>query len=165
MYKRQVWNLDVCRPFHDDPGLAEKRKVKEAVEMLHDRYAALAASRPDLLDPPAESDGSCRAQALSYYAANTREAGKITLVSNPTGIYGKEPVVFFTLTELMKHAREDVTIHTPYAVFNAYMYDTCLLYTSPHEARTRGPNTMKGPRPRSVFRCFGAGALDDGVWF
>ena len=119
-----VWNLDVCRPFHDDPGLAEKRKVKEAVEMLHDRYAALAASRPDLLDPPAESDSSRRAQALSYYAANTREAGKITLVSNPTGIYGKEPVVFFTLTELMKHAREDVTIHTPYAVFNAYMYDT-----------------------------------------
>ena len=119
-----VWNLDVCRPFHDDPGLAEKHKVKEAVEMLHDRYAALAASRPDLLDPPAESDGSCRAQALSYYAANTREAGKIILVSNPTGIYGKEPVVFFTLTELMKHAREDVTIHTPYAVFNAYMYDT-----------------------------------------
>ncbi len=119
-----VWNLDVCRPFHDDPGLAEKRKVKEAVEMLHDRYAALAASRPDLLDPPAESDGSRLAQALSYYAANTREAGKITLVSNPTGIYGKEPVVFFTLTELMKHAREDVTIHTPYAVFNAYMYDT-----------------------------------------
>ena len=117
------WNLDVCRPFHDDPGLAEKRKVKEAVEMLHDRYAALAASRPDLLDPPAESDSSRRAQALSYYAANTREAGKITLVSNPTGIYGKEPVVFFTLTELMKHAREDVTIHTPYAVFNAYMYD------------------------------------------
>ena len=119
-----VWNLDVCRPFHDDPGLAEKHKVKEAVEMLHDRYAALVASRPDLLDPPAESDGSRRAQALSYYAANTREAGKITLVSNPTGIYGKEPVVFFTLTELMKHAREDVTIHTPYAVFNAYMYDT-----------------------------------------
>lgn len=119
-----VWNLDVCRPFHDDPGLAEKRKVKKAVEMLHDRYAALAASRPDLLDPPAESDSSRRAQALSYYAANTREAGKITLVSNPTGIYGKEPVVFFTLTELMKHAREDVTIHTPYAVFNAYMYDT-----------------------------------------
>lgn len=119
-----VWNLDVCRPFHDDPGLAEKRTVKEAVETLHDRYAALAASRPDLLDPPSGSDGSRRAQALSYYAANTHEAGKITLVSNPTGIYGKEPIVFFTLTELMKNAREDVTIHTPYAVFNAYMYDT-----------------------------------------
>lgn len=30
--------------------------------------------------------------------------------------------MFYTLTELMKDAKESVTIHTPYAVFNSYMY-------------------------------------------
>ena len=33
-------------------------------------------------------------------------------------------MVFFTLTELMKDATESGTVHTPYAVFNSYMYDT-----------------------------------------
>ena len=47
----------------------------------------------------------------------------VELVSNPTGIYCKEPVVFYELTELMKHAREKVVIHTPYAVCNDYMYE------------------------------------------
>ena len=44
------------------------------------------------------------------------------LIHNPTHIYGKEPVVFYELTELMKNAKEKVIIHTPYAVCNDYMY-------------------------------------------
>ena len=152
-----VWNLDVCRLFHDDPKLAGKKAVMEAVDTLHARYEGLALAQPELLDesmggldreasggetsgegiPGGEVSGEGipgaaetqeaaqrRSRALSYYETNTREAGKITLVSNPTDIYGKEPVVFFTLTELMKHAKESVTVHTPYAVFNSYMYDT-----------------------------------------
>ncbi len=154
-----VWNLDVCRLFHNDEALADKPKVKKAADMLHKRYQDLAAARPDLLDSAAVggmgeggavpgdsgtttvpgastslSAPACdalppdraarRRQALAYYAANTCEAGRITLVSNPTGIYGKEPTVFFTLTELMKSAGQSVDIHTPYAVFNSYMYGT-----------------------------------------
>lgn len=60
---------------------------------------------------------------LDYYEIHTVPTGKITLVSNPTTIYGKEPTVFYTMTELMKHAEEQVVIHTPYAVFNDTMYD------------------------------------------
>lgn len=125
-----VWNLDVCRLFHDDPKLAEKQAVREAVDTLHARYERLAQAQPELLDGTAKGSGAAespetilrRNRTLAYYEASTREAGKITLVSNPTGIYGKEPVVFYTLTELMKDAKESVTIHTPYAVFNSYMY-------------------------------------------
>ncbi len=64
------------------------------------------------------------------YEEATLTAGKITLISNPIGIYEKEPVVFYTLARLMEAAEEEVIIHTPYAVFNDYMYDTMKGITS-----------------------------------
>ena len=51
----------------------------------------------------------------------TCETNKVTLLSNPTGIYGKKPVLFYELSELMKQAKERVIIHTPYVVLNGYM--------------------------------------------
>lgn len=129
-YFNSVWNLEVCRLFHDDTALSEKSAVKRAAEALHLRYRDLAAANPELLEPvsrtkPDQTAPAARLDAaLSYYEDNTCETGKITLVSNPTGIYGKEPTVFYTMTELMKNAGEAVAIHTPYAVFNDYMYET-----------------------------------------
>ena len=81
---------------------------------------------PDTALPlfPALSLTANQSKALEYYGSNTVPTGKITLVSNPTGIYGKEPVVFHTMSVLMKDAKRSVLIHTPYAVFNDYMYDT-----------------------------------------
>ncbi len=58
------------------------------------------------------------------YREQTVPTNQVRLISNPTGIYGKEPVVFYSLSELMKQAKEQVTIHTPYAVCNGYMYET-----------------------------------------
>lgn len=115
-YFEGVWNLDVCSLFHDEEKLAAGKTVMQNTEMLHQRYKRLKEAQPELLGP-AEA-------ALAFYQAQTCETGQITLVSNPTGIYGKEPVVFHTLTELMKQASRYVDIHTPYAVFNQYMYDT-----------------------------------------
>ena len=82
--------------------------------------------RPGYRSPlfPALSLTANQSKALEYYGSNTVPTGKITLVSNPTGIYGKEPVVFHTMSVLMKDAKRSVLIHTPYAVFNDYMYDT-----------------------------------------
>ena len=45
----------------------------------------------------------------------------MTLLSNPTGVYGKEPVLFYELSQLMKQAKDRVIIHTPYVVLNGYM--------------------------------------------
>lgn len=110
-YFESVWNLEVCRPFHDNEALAEKKKVKEEKALLEERYAKLTAEYPELFD------GSWD------YEAHTYEAGKITLLSNPTHIYGKEPVLFYELTELMSQAEERVVFQSPYVVCNSWMYD------------------------------------------
>ena len=151
-YFNQVWNLNVSSLFHDDETLAEKDSVKKAAGVLRDRYNMLANKNPELLGWEMENPGqpacpalpidpdindndreipaSTQPAPLAYYEEHTVPAGKITLVSNPTDIYAKEPVVFYTMTELMRSAREQVVIHTPYAVFNNYMYDTLTEVTS-----------------------------------
>ncbi len=116
-YFESVWNLPVCRVFHDSPKLAERKGVKAQLALLKDRYDTLALSRPDLFSPE-------RASHVQYYNENTLEAGKITLISNPTHIYGKEPVVFSAITDLIENARSSVIFHTPYIVLNDYMYDS-----------------------------------------
>ena len=118
-YFQQVWNLEVCKPFHNDEGLAQKEKVKEQRALLEERYVQLKEKAPELFDM--EWD----------YEQHTYEAGSIRLISNPTGIYAKEPVVFYKLVQLMKEAGERVVIQSPYVVCNAYM---CEQLTSLKEA-------------------------------
>ena len=60
----------------------------------------------------------------SDYTDETFETEKITLVSNPIHTGAKEPVVWYTLGELMKNAKERVKIHTPYIICNEMMYNT-----------------------------------------
>ncbi|MCI9682166.1 MAG: phospholipase D family protein [Lachnospiraceae bacterium] len=108
-YFEQVWNLEVCRPFHNNEDLAKKESVKEQRALLEERYEQLAKKAPKLFDP--EWD----------YEQHTYEAGSIRLISNPTGIYAKEPVVFYKLVQLMKEAGERVVIQSPYVVLNSYM--------------------------------------------
>ena len=110
-YFEGVWNLDVCKPFHDNEKLAEKKKVKEERELLTERYHNLKAEYPELFD------GSWD------YEAHTYEAGRISLLSNPTHIYGKEPVLFYELIQLMSQAEERVIFQSPYVVCNSWMYE------------------------------------------
>lgn len=108
-YFEHVWGLEVCKPFHNNEDLAKKEKVKEQRTLLEERYQKLLEKAPELFDP--EWD----------YEQHTYEAGSIRLISNPTGIYAKEPVVFYKLVQLMKEARERVVIQSPYVVLNSYM--------------------------------------------
>lgn len=110
-YFEKIFKKKDCRLFGNDPKLLEKKKVKKQTDMLTERYLSLLSAYSECFETP-------------DYEAVTVEAGKIQLISNPTTLYAKEPVVFYTLSELMKNAREEVIIHTPYAVFNSYMYDT-----------------------------------------
>lgn len=109
-YFKNVWESDVCTYFHDDEKLREDEDIKAQLDMLAARYEKIKSERPDLFEP-------------FDYGKNTVPTGHVELVHNPTHIYGKEPVVFYELTELMKNAKEKVTIHTPYAVCNNYMYE------------------------------------------
>lgn len=115
-YFEEIWGLDVCRYYYEDEGLTEKKEIRAKWEELEARYEGLKERRPDLFAPEKPGDYD--------YEAVTCETDAIRLLSNPTTIYGKEPVVFYQLTELMKQAQERVIIHTPYAVCSDYMYRT-----------------------------------------
>ena len=111
-YFEGVWNMPECRLFHDDESLRDKKRIKEQTALLEKRYEALQENYKELFDG-------------SYdYLSHTVPTNRIRLVSGPTGIYGKEPDVFYTLTELMKRAEKRVVIHTPYVVTNDYMNQT-----------------------------------------
>lgn len=109
-YFKNMWASDVCTYFHDNENLREDADVKIILNMLSERYEKLRSERPDLFEK-------------FDYSKNTVSTGHVELMSNPTHIYGKEPVVFYELTELMKNAKKKVIIHTPYAVCNDYMYE------------------------------------------
>lgn len=109
-YFQKLWDSDLCTLYCDDESLLEKEDVKKEVKSLEDRYKDIKENNPDLFE--------------AYdYEKNTVPTGKITLVSNPTGVYGKEPVVFYTLAQIMEEAEDRVIIHTPYIVCNSYMYE------------------------------------------
>lgn len=114
-YFESVWDLNVCRPFHNEERLAEKKKVQELRTMLAARYEQLVNDYPQLFD----EDWN--------YQAHTYAAGSIHLISNPTEIYAKEPEVFCKLMELMKGAEERIIIQSPYVVLNAYMCEELAL--------------------------------------
>ncbi len=57
------------------------------------------------------------------YKSVTVSTDKITLLTNPTDIYMKEPWVMYGIGELMNNAKKDVVIHTPYIIADEYMYE------------------------------------------
>lgn len=105
-----IWRLDVCTRFHDSEKLAKKVSVKKARYELLERFADIKRRKPELFE------------AHDYENA-TIPVNKITLLSNPTGIYPKEPQVFYALAGLMENAKDNVYIHTPYVICNDPMYD------------------------------------------
>lgn len=107
-YFEGVWNLDVTKPFADSEETTEKKSVRDDREMLRERMKTLRKDNPELFEQP-------------DYEDRTFETEGICLVSNPTGIYGKEPMVFYQLTKLMEAAGKETSIHTPYLVCNTYM--------------------------------------------
>ena len=108
-YYRSISALDCCRLFHDDEDLAARSSVQEAQETLHQRLAELKALYP-----------ACYAAPCDYRTA-TLPTRKITLLSNPTQVAVKEPVLFYELMELCKSAKKQVILHTPYVIANDWM--------------------------------------------
>ena len=109
-YFDSVWYMGICRLFHDDSRLAAHPRVVEQRKILEERYTCLRENHPELFE---DYD----------YAEVTCPVDGVKLVTNPTGIYAKEPVVFYIISELMKGAGERVDLHTPYIVCNDYMYE------------------------------------------
>ena len=110
-YFENIWKQDDCAYFHEDKKLADKASVKKAALRMEEEYKEYAAEYKECIF---DSD----------YTDETFETEKITLVSNPIHTGAKEPVVWYTLGELMKNAKERVKIHTPYIICNEMMYNT-----------------------------------------
>ncbi len=105
-YFRKIWNRKDCRTFRgrsDGETEAALEELRERVQRIREEHPT--GEKPD-------------------YAAITYETNRITLLSNPTHVYAKEPTLFYSLTELMKHAGGSITIHTPYIICNDWMYDS-----------------------------------------
>ena len=121
-YFYDIWDLDMCKKFHDSEKLSKRISVQKAEHELVERYKNMKEQRPELFQ--------------KYdYEENTHPTNKITLLSNPTGVYPKEPTVFYTLSQLMKRAKEEVYIHTPYVICNDMMYQAF------YEIAEKVPNT------------------------
>ena len=109
-YFDKIWNMKECRYFHDKASKGKKKKVFKAVEELKNIYLETMQKYPFLTE---EFD----------YTAVTYKVNKISFLTNPVHIKAKEPTLFYSLISLMKKAKEEVKIHTPYIICNEMMYE------------------------------------------
>lgn len=110
-YFQGVWELDVCKSFGTAQGKAKEQKVVQAKAELEKRWLELLEEYDEI-------------EEIADYQGMTYETDKITLLSNPTHVYSKEPTVFYALTQLMQASDEEISIHTPYIICNDWMYES-----------------------------------------
>ena len=110
-YFNQVWNEDCCKTWEHGKLITSLPRVTSASEELDLIYSEMRTTHSDWFYP-------------ADYTEKTVETNKITLLSNPTSLYAKEPWVFYGLCELMKNAEESALIHTPYIIADDMMYDS-----------------------------------------
>lgn len=117
-YFKEVWDGGYCKVFgkrHSGTKTAElPARMQKERDRLAQRYAEIQKRSPELFAERAETEQN--------YRERTYAAKGAFLIRGETGIYGKEPAVLYKLQSLMKRAEKKVTIHTPYAVCNQYMY-------------------------------------------
>lgn len=99
-----------CSLWRHGKLLENSASVKRAAAELDRLYVRMQAENPQQFE------------AIDY-ADVTFPVNHISLVSNPGGLYPKEPWTFWTLCQLIKHADTETIIHTPYIICNDYMYD------------------------------------------
>ena len=109
-YFEKVWDSRDCRTFGESWTLTTGSKISAAREELRQLYQTMQKEHADWFETP-------------DYMEETLPVQNIRLVSNPTHIFSKEPVVYYTITELMKQAKEQVVFHTPYIVCNDWMLE------------------------------------------
>lgn len=109
-YFDSVWDMPLCKDYHENEKEAQKAPVIRAAEELRERYAAMQETHPAWFE-------DCD------YREKTRPVRHMELVTNPTSCYAKEPVVFYTITQLMENAESQVRFHTPYIICNDWMLE------------------------------------------
>ena len=102
-YFHDMWENPVCKLVFDQIPKGKRKAADEQMAFLQSRYEGLEIRGMD-------------------WEKMTVPIKQAAFIHNPTHIYGKEPYVFEQLVELMKHAEDQVLIHTPYIVCSDRMY-------------------------------------------
>lgn len=105
-YFTEMWN-ESCTE-NKTATLSEKNRIAYA-QIFRERYESLKEKYGDFT-------------AYNDWLEDTFYANKITLLTDETGDFNKEPRVFYAIAQLAKTGR-DVFIQTPYIIANYVMYD------------------------------------------
>ena len=109
-YYENIWNQPDCRDFHGKTLTGKLPGVKNAKEKMRERYAGMQEEHPDWFE-------ACD------YEAVTKPVKEIRLITNPTSVKAKEPLVYYEMTQLMKNAKKEVCFHTPYILCDDWMLE------------------------------------------
>lgn len=109
-YFSDIWNRPECKEFFNYGEIFKKASVRRAAKELKNIYKNMEEVHPEWFNN------------INYFK-KTEPVNHIQLISNPTTCYAKEPVVFYTITQLMQKAKEEVVFHTPYIICNDWMLE------------------------------------------
>lgn len=107
-YFMEVWDLKENVTFFDSENHIKKSYVKDQYDFLKKRHDYLMESYPEFF-------------TAYFYKYNTVTTNKVSVLANDVHIYGKEPKVFYSLIMLMKAAKFQIKLHSPYIILNEYM--------------------------------------------
>ena len=105
-YFESVWNLKDSKEYECKK---ETEEVKQCLSDLKNRTEKVKKLYPEAYE-------EWNWQEL------TVDTNKVTLLQNPIEAENKEPVMWYTITELMKSG-DDVTVYTPYIICGKEMYE------------------------------------------
>lgn len=107
-YFQSVWERDECRVLGKSSIWKITPSVIRAEKELKEQYLTVKKEYGEWL------------KAVDYREI-TLPVNHVELISNPVHTQAKEPTVFYTITELMKQAENEVFFHTPYIICDNWM--------------------------------------------
>ena len=128
-YFESVWNMEESVVKCSDTNLFNRKKVTAAAAELEELYEQMKAEQPEWAEQ-------------ASYADTTVAVEKVTLLSNPTDVSAKEPVLFYNMTQLMMESGEEVIFHTPYILCSEYMMERLYLLCAENDSVTMMTNSV-----------------------
>lgn len=105
-YFESIWNMSLCQLYHDDLSSNDNDII--ARQELKKRYQDMKINHSSWFEN-------------RDYEKSTLPTHHIELIHNPIHCDTKEPIVYYTLTELMYNSHDEVRFHTPYIICNDWM--------------------------------------------
>ncbi len=136
-YFESVWSLSCCKNWKKYNITKYGWKARKAEKELDSLYESMKREKSTWFE-------------VKNYKECTVETKKITLLHNPIEVGAKEPWVLHGLTELMKQAKYEVLLHTPYIICDENMYQSLI------EANKNSTITIMTNSARNNGNPFGA---------